>query len=181
MTVGIIAGSFDVPTKGHKWMFERSSKLFNKLIVAVATNPSKKYMFTSEERRSMVKIVLDSFNVQLYDYVIYQTTDIGKLLLVDFLKRLEKNQKSMNLYKSLTLVRGIRDVKDAEYELKLMDINKHLGSNIETVFLVPPANLRMVSSSFVKEFIGYNNWEERISKYVEPEILSLIENKIKKA
>src|SRR6185295_2027958 len=116
MTTAIYPGSFDPLTCGHIDVIERSVRLFDRVIMAILTNPHKSPLFTPEERREMIQEnVTDKFpNVEI---------DIFNGLLVDYAKRKEAK----------AIVRGIRAVTDYEYEFQMALMNRRLEPRIETV------------------------------------------------
>ena len=134
MRTAIYPGSFDPLTCGHIDIIERSARLFDRLIVAILTNPAKKPLFTAPERRDMIQEISSSRfpNVEV---------DIFNGLLVDYAKR--KNAQ--------VIVRGIRAVTDYEYEFQMALMNRRLEPQIETVFMMPAENYSYLSSSIVKE------------------------------
>lgn len=131
--IAIYPGSFDPLTNGHLDIIERSSKIFEEIIVAVFCNPFKKPMFTMEERVKMLKeatnnipnIIVDSFDGLLIKYA------------------REHNAK--------IIIRGIRAVSDFEGEFKNASMNKKLDPNIETLVLMSSNEHAFISSSAVKE------------------------------
>ncbi|MGH7228568.1 MAG: pantetheine-phosphate adenylyltransferase [Nitrospiraceae bacterium] len=128
-------GSFDPVTCGHLDLIERSSRLVERLIVAILRNDGKEPLFTVEERIEMVREVTRSFpNVEV---------DSFDGLLVDFAAR--RGAK--------VLVRGIRAVSDYEYELQMALMNRRLRPEIETVFLMAGEAYSYISSRLVKEVI----------------------------
>lgn len=133
MNIGIYPGSFDPITYGHLDIIQRSSKLFDRLIVAVLSNPQKKPLFTVEERIEMIRdSVHDIPNVEI---------DSFSGLLVDFAK----------LKKARVIVKGLRAVSDFEYELQMALMNKKLDDRIETIFIMTNSKYSYLSSSVVKE------------------------------
>lgn len=133
MNIGIYPGSFDPITYGHLDIIQRSSKLFDRLIVAVLSNPQKKPLFTVEERIEMIRdSVHDIPNVEI---------DSFSGLLVDFAK----------LKKARVIVKGLRAVSDFEYELQMALMNKKLDERIETIFIMTNSKYSYLSSSVVKE------------------------------
>ncbi|NLU09804.1 MAG: pantetheine-phosphate adenylyltransferase [Tepidanaerobacter acetatoxydans] len=133
MNIGIYPGSFDPITYGHLDIIQRSSKLFDRLIVAVLSNPQKKPLFTVEERIEMIRdSVNDIPNVEI---------DSFSGLLVDFAK----------LKKARVIVKGLRAVSDFEYELQMALMNKKLDERIETIFIMTNSKYSYLSSSVVKE------------------------------
>ncbi len=130
-------GSFDPPTDGHINIIQRGLKIFDKIVVAVAINRSKKTIFTPEERVELLrKLLSGEKNVEV-------TTFSG--LLVDFCR----NQK---IYKVL---RGLRTVTDYEYELQMSLANRIMYPDIETLFLMTEGRFSHISSSIIKEVISF--------------------------
>lgn len=134
MTKIIYPGSFDPLTFGHIDIIERSLRLFDNVVVAIITNPSKQPLFTVEERRGMLEeIAKKRFpNVEI---------DVFHGLLVDYAKR--KHAQA--------IVRGIRAVADYEYEFQMALMNRRLAPQIETVFMMPAEHYSYLSSRLVKE------------------------------
>ena len=160
MKTAVYAGSFDPPTNGHLWMIEQGSKLFEKLIVAVGTNPEKKYTFSAQERAEMLKaITKDLPNIQVASF--------QNKYLVKFASSSGANY----------ILRGIRGTPSYEYEKAMMHINSDMEPTVETVFLMPPRNLAEVSSSLVKGMVGSDGWEEMVSKYVPRPVLEFLKKK----
>lgn len=149
MKKGIYAGSFDPPTNGHLWMIAQGVKLFDMLIVAIGTNPDKKYAFSLEERVEMLNDIINRYpNITLDTF---------------------ENQFLVNYAKSVgsdIILRGLRSEGDYEYERIMRYINSDLNPNILTVFLIPPREIAGISSSFVKGLVGPEGWEAAVKKYV---------------
>jgi len=129
MKTAIYAGSFDPVTYGHLNIIERSIELYDKLIVVVAHNTTKKTMFTPEERVQMIR---RCFNIEVVSY---------QGLIVNFAK---ENNASV-------LIRGIRNTSDFEYESNMAFINKKLNPEIETVFILADQKYIHLSSSMARE------------------------------
>ena len=157
--VVIYPGSFDPVTYGHLDIIDRCAKKFDKIIVSVLNNNSKKSMFTIEERVKLLEKVLEKYdNVEV---------DTFSGLLVDYAK--EKN--------CTTMIRGLRAVSDFEYEMQMALVNKKLDENIETYFMVSRGKYAYLSSSIVKEIAMFDG---NISCFV-PEIVELaLKEKIKR-
>jgi pantetheine-phosphate adenylyltransferase len=138
MKKAIYPGSFDPLTFGHLDIIERSVRLFDRVVVAIITNPAKQSLFSIEERKEMLETnaVTRFANVEV---------DVFHGLLVDFAKSKEAN----------AIVRGIRAVTDYEYELQMALMNRRLAPGIETVFLMASEQYSYVSSRLVKEVAGF--------------------------
>ncbi|MDX1692177.1 MAG: pantetheine-phosphate adenylyltransferase [Ketobacteraceae bacterium] len=129
----LYAGTFDPITNGHLDLIERAARMFDSVVVAVAKSEKKKPLFTLEERVDLASRVVDHLdNVEVCGF---------DTLLASFCR--EK--------KASVLLRGLRAVSDFEYEFQLANMNRHLDSDLETVFLTPAENLSFISSSLVKE------------------------------
>jgi pantetheine-phosphate adenylyltransferase len=136
VTKVIYPGSFDPLTFGHIDVIERSVRLFDRVIVAVITNPAKNALFTVDERREMIEEIVK----QPFPSV---EVDVFHGLLVDYAKR----------KKAQAIVRGIRAVIDYEYEFQMALMNRRLAPEIETVFMMPAEQYSYVSSRLVKEIV----------------------------
>lgn len=134
MSVAIYPGSFDPMTNGHLSIIKSGLVVFDKLIVAVLRNPRKEALFTVEERVEMIREELGGAgkNVEV---------DSFDGLLVEYCKK--KNVR--------VVLRGLRAVADFEYELQMANMNRHLNTQVETVFLMANDAYFYVSSNIVKE------------------------------
>jgi len=137
MKIGLYPGTFDPLTNGHLDIIVRSSTLCDKLIIAVAKNPSKNPFFSINKRIDLInealllnKIDTKSVYAKSFDN-----------LLIDFAKI---NSVSI-------IIRGLRVVSDFDYEFQMAGMNKRLNSNIETVFLMASETNQFIASRFVKE------------------------------
>lgn len=158
MKIGVYAGSFDPVTRGHNDIIQRSSKIFDKVIVAVLTNVNKKPLFTMEEKIALLKESTKNYsNVEVKSF---------DGLLTDFAKKENAN----------AIIRGLRAVTDFEYELSLAQTNRVLCPDIDTVFLVTSLEYAYLSSSIVKEVASYKG---NISAFVEPFVEEKIKEKYK--
>jgi pantetheine-phosphate adenylyltransferase len=128
----IYPGTFDPVTMGHLDIIERSSKLFDEIIVAVLLNINKQPMFSTEERVEMIREVTPWANVRVGTF---------EGLLVDYAKEQEAQ----------VIVRGIRAVSDYEYELQMALMNRRLEPGVETVFLMAAEAYSYLSSQLIKE------------------------------
>ena len=133
MKIAIYPGSFDPITNGHLDIIERSSRIFDKVIVSVLHNSAKRPAFTAEERVEFIKSATEHLeNVE---------TDYFDGLLVDYAK-----EKS-----ATTIVKGLRAVSDFEYEMQMALMNRRQNPEIETLFLISSSEYSFLSSSIVKE------------------------------
>jgi len=133
MRTAIYPGSFDPLTNGHLDVIQRATKLFDRVIVAVAKSESKQPLFTLEER---IELVTEA--VRLLPQV---ETDSFDGLLVDYVERRGAQG----------VVRGLRAVSDFEFEFQLALMNRKLNERIETIFMMPKDTYTFLSSRIVKE------------------------------
>lgn len=131
--VALYAGSFDPLTNGHLDILSRARRLADTVIVAILENDSKKPLFTVEERIEMIREIVG------VDPAIPIRSFSG--LLVDFARETG----------ATLIVRGLRAVSDYEYELQMALMNRRLGPEVETVFLMAKEEYSYVSSRLVKE------------------------------
>ena len=142
-------GTFDPITLGHEDLVRRASRLFDKVVVAIAANPGKEPMFSLEERVDLARTALadlDNIEVSGYDG-----------LTVDFAR---KNGLGV-------ILRGLRAVSDFEYEFQLANMNRHLAKDVETAFLTPTETYNFISSSLVREICSMGG---DISEFVSPAV-----------
>jgi len=140
-------GTFDPITLGHEDLVRRAGCLFDKVVVAIAANPSKEPMFSLEERVELARASLaDVTNVEVSGY---------DGLTVDFAR-----QHGLRV-----ILRGLRAVSDFEYEFQLANMNRHLAEDVETAFLTPKETYNFISSSLVREICSMGG---DISKFVSP-------------
>jgi pantetheine-phosphate adenylyltransferase len=148
--IGIYPGSFDPVTKGHMDIIERASKVVDKLIVSVLSNPHKpRGLFTVEERIEMLENCIAHID----------NVEVGSFfgLLVDYAKDMDAS----------VIVRGLRALTDFEYEMQMAQINKNLLPSVETIFLVTNAEYSFLSSSTVKELALFKGkFEDLVPAYV---------------
>ena len=136
-TKALYSGSFDPPTMGHMDIISRAAKLYDELVIGVIGNPSKKSMFTLEEREDMLRETLKDFDNVSVDHF--------SGLLADYV-----NSNGFNV-----VVRGLRSTTDFDYEIQMAHMNDRLfNDSVETVFLMTDPRYSYISSSVVKEVFG---------------------------
>lgn len=157
MSIGAMyPGTFDPITNGHVDLVRRAAKLFDRVVVAVAASPNKAPMFTLDERIGMARAALgDVTNVVVDGY---------NGLTVDYVR-----QHGLKV-----IIRGLRAVSDFEYEFQLATMNRHLRTEVETIFLTPAEEYTFVSSTFVRE-IGILGGD--ITPFVPPGVAAALARK----
>lgn len=132
--IALFPGSFDPLTMGHVETIRRGAKLFDELIIGVFVNSQKKSLFTTEEKVQLIEEAVKDFpNVRVVSQETELTVSTAKRLGAQF------------------LLRGIRSIKDYEYEREIMEMNQHLEPEIETVLLLATSKYSHISSSLIKE------------------------------
>jgi len=156
--IALYPGTFDPITNGHIDLIHRASKLFDQVIVAVASSSRKNPRFTLEQRIDLAEKVLSECpNVSVKGF---------NVLLVDFAK-----QQNANI-----LIRGLRAISDFEYEFQLASMNRNLAPQIESLFLMPADEYSFISSSLVKEVASLGG---DVSNFVHPLVFSALKNNAK--
>ncbi|MDD5271469.1 MAG: pantetheine-phosphate adenylyltransferase [Methylovulum sp.] len=136
--IAIYPGTFDPITNGHLDLIARASRLYQKVIVAVAVNRNKAPLFTLDERVALAKAVTPEFtNVEVIGF---------DNLLVDCARAQGAN----------VILRGLRAVSDFEYEFQLAGMNRRLAPQLETMFLTPAEQYEFISSSMIREIAQLN-------------------------
>ncbi len=134
--VAVYPGSFDPLTNGHVDIILRGARLFDRIVVAILRNAEKQPLFSTEERVETAREVFSPWpNVEVEDF---------DGLLVDYALRKQAS----------VIVRGLRAVSDFEYELQMALMNRRMGPEIETVFMMPAEQYTYVSSRLIKEVFG---------------------------
>lgn len=158
-TIALCPGSFDPVTIGHLDIITRASKMFNKVIVVVASNSSKNCSFTPEERVELIKKCIPELqNVSVVHY--------GGLL-ADYAAETG----------ATAIIKGLRAMSDFEYEFQMALTNKKLNPNVETLFLTTAAENMYLSSSMVKQIAAMGG---DIHSFVPEVIMQDIIKRIKK-
>ncbi len=159
--IGIYPGTFDPITLGHADIIRRGSKLVDKLIIGVTTNPSKNPMFTTEERFAMVEREVANLGLKNVEVTGFNA------LLVKFARKQGAN----------VLIRGLRAVADFEYEYQMAGMNQQLDDDIETVFLMADVSLQPIASKLVKEIALFGG---DITPFVSKDVCEDVVARVKK-
>ena len=156
-TIAVYPGTFDPMTLGHADLMARASRLFDRLILAVAAGHHKKTMFSLDERLDMAKeLAAEHANVEVIAF---------EGLLRDFVIG----------HEGKVVVRGLRAVSDFEYEFQMAGMNRQLMPEVETVFLTPSDQYQFVSGTFVREIAMLGG---DVSKFVAPSVLARLKTRV---
>ena len=156
--IAVYPGTFDPITNGHTDLVNRGTKIFDKVIIAVAQNPSKNTLFNVKERIEFIQEIFDA-NSQVEIYSLDK-------LLVDF----------ANDHNATVILRGLRAVSDFEYEVQLASMNRSMEPNIESVFMSPAEEYGFLSSSIIKEIAKHGG---DLSKFVDKAVLAALQKKLR--
>jgi len=152
----VYPGTFDPITNGHVDLVERASKLFDKIIIGIASSERKSPLFSIEERIELAQECLQHVpNVEIHGF---------DVLLVNFVRD----------YKADAIMRGLRAVSDFEYEFQLANMNRALSPEVESFFLTPAERFSYISSSLVREISSLNG---DVSKFVPANVTAALSNK----
>lgn len=160
--IGLYPGTFDPITYGHLDIIRRGLKLVDKLVIGVATNPSKDPLFSLEERVKMVEV---------------ETRELAENHGAE-ITVLPFNELLMNFAVKVNasiIVRGLRAVSDFEYEFQMAGMNAYLNPEVETVFLMADAKYQPIASKLVKEIAHYDG---RIDSFIPPRIAHAVRAQI---
>jgi pantetheine-phosphate adenylyltransferase len=159
-TLALYPGSFDPITFGHLDILQRATELFDKVIVTIAINKRKNTVFSGGEREELLRKCIGgkiwAENVQVEQF---------SGLLVNFAK-----QK-----KAKTLIRGVRQISDFEYEFRMALTNRRLAPDVDTVFLMPNEQLTFISASLVKEVAA---WGGDLTSFVPDVVADALKQKL---
>jgi len=145
----VYPGTFDPITNGHQDLVRRAASVFERVIVAIASNPNKTPMFTLEKRVELARQVLgDIPGVEVMGY---------SGLTVDLARKLNVQ----------VVVRGLRAVSDFEFEFQLANMSRHLGRDVDYVFMTPQEQFTFISSTLVREIALYGG---DVSEFVHPAV-----------
>lgn len=155
MNIAVYPGTFDPITNGHSDLVERATKLFDKVVIAIAASPKKAPLLPLEQRVELVKAVtshLDNVEVVGFD-----------CLLAELLEQQEAN----------IILRGLRAVSDFEYEFQLATMNRKLAPAAESIFLTPADHLAFISSTLIREIASLGG---DVEQFVHPSVHKALKN-----
>ncbi|MCA1670685.1 MAG: pantetheine-phosphate adenylyltransferase [Actinobacteria bacterium] len=158
MTQAIYPGTFDPITHGHTDLVQRASRLFDRVVVAVAGSTWKQTTFTLEERVALVRVALDG---------------IERVEVHSFEGLLVETARSLG---TTVILRGLRVVSDFEYELQMASMNRRLVSEVDTLFLTPSEHYAYLSASLVREIASLGG---DVGPFVHPEVASALVAKLR--
>ena len=153
MRAAIYPGSFDPITNGHLSLIQRSLKMFDRLVVAIAVNPKKTPLFSVAERRELIREACADPRVEVDDF---------EGLLVEYAR-----QRGVGV-----IVRGLRAVSDFEYEFQMANMNRKLAPGVETVFMMTGEDYFYISSQLVREVAALGG---SVKGLVPPNVLAKLE------
>lgn len=159
MKTALYPGTFDPVTNGHVDIIHRAIMLFDRLIVAVAENPSKNTTFTVAERTEMLRLA---------------TADIKNIEITSF-SGLTAHFARQN--KVSAIIRGLRAVSDFEYEFQMALMNRRLVPEIETVFLMPRGKYAYLSSTLIKDIARFQG---EVEMFVDKKVAEMLKAKLGK-
>jgi len=155
--IAVYPGTFDPMTLGHEDLMRRASRLFDKLLLAVAAGHHKRTMFTIAERIEMATEIAQPYpNVEVVAF---------RGLLRNFV--VENG--------GMVVVRGLRAVSDFEYEFQMAGMNRQLMPDVETLFMTPSDQYQFVSATFVREIAMLGG---DVSKFVAPSVLRRLQERV---
>jgi len=156
VTTAVCPGSFDPVTRGHLDIIERAAEVFPRVVVGVLENPSKKPLFSLEERVELIRAAVKHLpNVEV---------DYFSGLLIDFVRKVEGN----------LIIKGLRAISDFEIEFQMAMNNKRMDPEIETMFMMTKNEYSFLSSSMVKEIVRFGG---DVKDLVTPEVEQALRRK----
>ena len=151
-------GTFDPITNGHTDLVRRATRLFDRVVVAVAANPVKKPLFNLDQRVALARAVLA--DIQGAEIVGFDN------LLVDCVRQ----------HGARVILRGLRAVSDFEYEFQMAGMNRRLAPDIETVFMTPSQEDTYISASLVKEIAALGG---NVTEFVDTRVAAALAEKMR--
>lgn len=151
-------GTFDPITHGHGNLIERASKLFDRVVIAIAQSKKKSPLFTFEERVALTQAATSHLdNIEVCGF---------SGLIVDLAKQ----------YDACAVLRGVRSMTDFDYELQMAGMNSAMYPEFETVFLTPANEYSFISSTLVREISSMSG---DVKDFVHPAVLAALQDKFK--
>jgi pantetheine-phosphate adenylyltransferase len=158
-TRAMYPGTFDPITNGHTDLVRRASRIFDKVVIAIAANPGKAPLFALDQRVALARAVLSDLpEVEVTGYT-------G--LTVDFAVK-----NGLNV-----IIRGLRAVSDFEFEFQLATMNRHLSDQVESVFLTPTEKFNFVSSTLIREIASFGG---DVREFVHPLVADALKKRLAK-
>ncbi|ODC02395.1 pantetheine-phosphate adenylyltransferase [Terasakiispira papahanaumokuakeensis] len=149
MSLVVYPGTFDPITNGHADLISRATRIFDRVLVAIAASPKKQPALSLSQRVALAQEVLaEHANVEVIGF---------DCLLTEFLKQQQAN----------IILRGLRAVSDFEYELQLANLNRAMAPQVESLFLTPSEHLSFISSTLVREVASLGG---DVHKFVHPSV-----------
>lgn len=159
MVKAIFPGSFDPLTNGHLETIQTAAKMFDKLYVVIMTNTQKKYLFNGQERVELARTIFESDEkIEVIGRPQELTIEVAREL------------------GAYTIVRGLRNDADFNYEREIAQINKTLAPELDTIFLLTGPENSFISSSMIKETALFGG---DVSKLVPPEVAIALKKKVR--
>jgi pantetheine-phosphate adenylyltransferase len=153
MRTALYPGTFDPITLGHLDVLTRASRIFDRVIIAVARNEAKEPTLSYDKRAQLIQEnLLETSNIEIQRF---------DGLVIDFAKEMG----------AIALIRGVRAVSDFEYEMQMAQMNRNLDDSIETLFLMPNEAYTFISSRLIKQVAAYGG---DISKFVPPNVFEAL-------
>jgi pantetheine-phosphate adenylyltransferase len=149
----IYPGTFDPVTNGHIDIVRRAVNLFDQVVVTVAVNPSKKPLFTTEERVEMLKESLKEFDKVIVDFFDGLTVDHAKQV------------------GAIGIIRGLRQISDFEFEFQMALMNRKLAGDITTIFLMPHERYTYLNSTVIRNLASL---KADVSNFVPPNVVEAL-------
>ncbi|MBK7630349.1 MAG: pantetheine-phosphate adenylyltransferase [Ignavibacteriales bacterium] len=153
----IYPGTFDPVTFGHIDIVKRAVDLFDEVVVTVAINPTKKPLFTTEERVEMLRESLKEFN--------------SKVVIDSFAGLLVEHAKQVG---ATAIVRGLRQISDFEFEFQMALMNRKLSGDITTIFLMPHERYTYLNSTVIRNLASLH---ADVSSFVPPNVHDALKKK----
>lgn len=166
-TRAIMAGSFDPIQRGHIWLAKQALKIAGTLAIVISYNADKNGTFSSDERHQLIDMVLrEEITIDRHRVTVEVVQD-------EILARYAQRTNAT------LLVRGLRNDLDFRYEHDILDINRIVAPEIETVFMMPPSELTLASSSMVKNLIKFDGGRLVAERFAHDCVIDAIERKLK--